>query len=141
MNNAEVKDKIANAGLKATTQRIVILKALLESREHPTAEELYNEVKDEYPALSLSTVYNTLDCLVEKALVKQVQTEGGNMRYDAFVDIHHHLYCSESGKISDYYNDELNHILEDFFAKHNIPGFIPEEFKLNIKGKFIENGE
>ena len=59
------------------------------------------------------------------------------MRYDAVMERHHHLYCSESDRIEDYENEELNEMLEKYFEKKKIPDFNIEDIKLQIIGKFI----
>jgi Fur family peroxide stress response transcriptional regulator len=59
------------------------------------------------------------------------------MRYDAIVENHHHLYDSESDRITDYYNDEINELLTDYFRKNEIPDFEIADIKLQIIGKFL----
>jgi Fur family peroxide stress response transcriptional regulator len=49
---------------------------------------------------------------------------------------HHHLYCAESERIEDYYDDELNSLIEKYFNSKDIPGFKLEDFKLQLTGKF-----
>jgi Fur family peroxide stress response transcriptional regulator len=58
------------------------------------------------------------------------------MRYDAIHEKHHHLYCAESDRIEDYYDPDLDALLEGYFKKKNIPEFNVSEFKLQISGKF-----
>ena len=77
--------------------------------------------------------------MAEKGLIKKVKTEKDVMRYDAFLEKHHHLYSSDSDRIEDYLDDELNDILEKHFAKKGIPGFKIEDIKLQIIGKFLKN--
>jgi Fur family peroxide stress response transcriptional regulator len=68
-----------------------------------------------------------------------VKTEAGIMRYDAIIENHHHLYCSESDRIEDYNDEELNTLLETHFATKEIPGFKVEDLKLQIMGKFLRH--
>ena len=84
----------------------------------------------------MATVYKVLDVLVAKGLLSKVKSEKDSMRYDAITEKHHHLYSSDSEDIVDYYNDEINKILSDYFKKHNIPDFEIEDIKLQIIGKF-----
>ena len=72
-------------------------------------------------------------------LIKKVKTEKDIMRYDAVMESHHHLYCSESDRIEDYKDNELNELLEKYFEKKKIPDFKIEDIKLQIIGKFIKN--
>ena len=58
------------------------------------------------------------------------------MRYDAILHAHHHLYCTKTDKIKDYFNDDLNHLLTNYFKKHRILDFEIADIKLQIVGKF-----
>jgi Fur family peroxide stress response transcriptional regulator len=53
------------------------------------------------------------------------------------MESHHHLYCSESDRIEDYKDNELNELLENYFETKGIPDFKIEDIKLQIIGKFI----
>ena len=136
MDSKAVKERLAEHGIKATMQRIVIYSALVESREHPSAYVIYNAIKDDNPSISLSTVYNTLDSFVAHKLINIVKHDSGVIHYDAFREMHHHLYCSETNQIADFYNEKLNSLLQDFFANNEIPGFDVKEFSVEIKGSF-----
>ena len=61
------------------------------------------------------------------------------MRYDAIMESHHHLYCSESDRIEDFVDTELNEMIEKYFEKKKIPDFKIEDVKLQIIGKFIKD--
>jgi Fur family peroxide stress response transcriptional regulator len=81
-------------------------------------------------------VYKTLETFVQKGLITKVKTDRDIMHYDEILDNHHHLYCSESDKIEDYFDAELDQIIHDYFEKKDIPNFEIEDIKLQIKGKF-----
>jgi Fur family peroxide stress response transcriptional regulator len=65
-----------------------------------------------------------------------VKTEKDVMRYDGILQNHHHLYCIESEEIKDYFDEELDDILQKYFEKKNLPDFKIEDIVLQIKGKF-----
>lgn len=132
----DIRKYLVEKGIKATTQRLIIYQAILELHNHPTAEEIYNKLIEKYPSVSLSTVYNTLELFVKQDIIKTVKTDNGIIRYDAILEPHHHLYCTKTNKIGDYYNEELNKLLKDFFDKHNIENFSIKELKLQIIGNF-----
>jgi len=88
-------------GLKITPQRLAVYEVLLKSRNHPTVEEIYEEVKKMYPYVSLATVYRTLETLERLGLVKRVCFWENSARYDANPVEHHHLICESCGKIED----------------------------------------
>lgn len=127
--------KLVEKGLKVTPQRIAILGAIIKLDNHPTAENIIDYIRKNHPNISTATVYKVLDAFVSCGLIKRVKTEKDFMRYDARTESHHHLYYSDSDKIEDYMDEELNHILEDYFEMKNIPGFKIEDLKLQIIGK------
>jgi len=71
-------------------------------------------------------------------MIKKVKTEKDIMRYDAILEKHHHLYCSESERIEDFYDEELNQLIDDYFKNKDIPNFKIEDIKLQIIGKFTD---
>jgi Fur family transcriptional regulator, peroxide stress response regulator len=139
MQAGEIRNKIIERGLKVTPQRIAIFEAIVKLNNHPTAEHIIDYIRKNHPNIATATVYKVLDALAEKGLIKKVKTEKDVMRYDAFLEKHHHLYSSDSDRIEDYLDDELNDILEKHFAKRGIPGFKIEDIKLQIIGKFLKN--
>ncbi len=138
MKLENLKYRLKQHGLKATIQRLAIYGSLLSTREHPTAEDIYNVVNDKHPGISLSTVYNTLETFVSKNLVKKVSNDFGSVRYDAILEPHHHLICTNTNTISDYYDTELDSILHEYFNKKGIDNFDIDEIKIHIKGNFVE---
>ena len=132
----EIRSNLAKQGLKITPQRIAVYSALIELNDHPTADKIIEHVKRNNPNISPGTVYKTLETFVEKNIIKKVKTDSDVMRYDAIQEYHHHLYCAESDRIEDYYDDELNEMLEEYFGKKKIEGFNVKEIKLQILGNF-----
>ena len=111
--------------------------ASLRIDNHPTADNIIEYIKTNHPNIAIGTVYKTLETYVEKGIVKKVKTDRDIMRYDAILDKHHHLYCAECDIIEDYYDEELNLLLEKYFAKKKIKNFKIEDIKLQIVGTFI----
>ncbi len=141
MVNKSAVQILAKQGMKITPQRIAILDVILGLKEHPSAETIYNYLKLNYPHISIATIYKTLDLFLMKGIVRKVYSETDTMRYDAIAEKHHHLYCSESDRIEDYYDEELNHMLEEYFNMKKIPNFSIEDFKVQLIGKFKDNKE
>jgi len=139
MKAEEIVNKLVEKNLKVTPQRIAILEAILKLNNHPTAENVIEYIRKNHPNISVATVYKVLDALVEKELIRKVKTEKDIMRYDAITESHHHIYCSDSDRIEDYMDDELNELLEKYFSKKKIPDFKIEDIKLQIIGKFIKS--
>ncbi|MBN2864194.1 MAG: transcriptional repressor [Bacteroidales bacterium] len=137
MNVEIISNKLLDKGLKVTPQRVAVLEGLIKLNNHPTAENIIDYIGKNHPHISVATVYKVLDTLVDNALIKKVKTERGAMRYDAVLEDHHHIYCSDSDRIEDYNNEELDAMLEEFFNKNDIPGFKIEDIRLQINGRFI----
>lgn len=136
MKTSEIRNKLADRGLKVTPQRITILEAILHLKNHPTADDIINFIKDNHPNVATGTVYKVLDTLVENGLIKKVKTEKDIMRYDAITDNHHHLYCFESDRIEDYFDNDLSLLIDNYFEKKGIPNFEIKDLRLQIIGKF-----
>lgn len=89
-------------GLRLTAQRRVICRYLAETHEHPTAQQIYEALKPSFPSLSLATVYNTLEALVELGAVHALGDAGDNtMHYDADIEPHLNLACVRCHRIID----------------------------------------
>ncbi len=95
-------------GLKITHQRLEIYQVLVASSEHPSAESLYRELVQRMPTLSLDTVYRTLATFEELGLVKRVETQGSQARFEARVDQHHHFFCDRCSQLSDFLWDSFD---------------------------------
>jgi len=134
----EIRDKLHGKGLKVTPQRIAILEAITILNNHPTVEQINDYIRKNNPNIATATVYKVLDALTENGLVRKVKTEKDIMRYDAFLEKHHHLYSIDSDRIEDYSDDELNELLEEHFTKKRIQGFKIEDIKLQIIGTFTD---
>ena len=134
----QIKDKLAEKGLKVTPQRIAVLEAIYALKNHPTAEMIMEHIRDTHPGIASATVYKVLDALEENQLISRVKTEKDIKRFDGIVENHHHLYSTESAEIKDYVNEDLDQLLTDFFKKNHIDDFEIEEIKLQINGKFLK---
>jgi len=136
MTYEEIKNRLADKGLKVTPQRMAILEAIYELNNHPTAENITEYIRQKHPNIATGTVYKVLETLVSNQLIKKVTTDKDIMRYDGIMENHHHLYCSECDLIEDYHDKELDELLLKYFENKHLPGFKPEEFVLQIKGTF-----
>jgi Fur family transcriptional regulator, peroxide stress response regulator len=141
MKPADIRNKLSEKGLKVTPQRIAILEAIIKLKNHPTAENVIDYIRINHPNIATATVYKVLDTLVAIGLIEKVKTERDVMRYDAVIESHHHLYCSDSDRIEDFVDPELNDIIEKYFEKKKIPDFKIEDVKLQIIGKFLKDPE
>jgi Fur family peroxide stress response transcriptional regulator len=105
-------DALRKKGFKATPQRIAICKAALQTSTHPTAQEIYKKVKEEYPTISLATVYKTLKVLKELNLVQELPFFQRKIRFDTNTKPHINLVCLKCGAIKDL-NDPAAQLIVD----------------------------
>ncbi len=131
----EMRNKFLEKGLKITPQRIVILEAIYKLNNHPTAESIIEYIRKSHPNIATGTVYKVLDTLVENGLIIKVKSDKGIMRYDAIMENHHHIYYSDSDIVEDYFDNELNELIEKYFKEKEIPDFKIEDIKLQIMGR------
>ncbi len=134
----EIRTRLDKASLKATHPRIVVLRELMISDSHPTAEMIHDSLKRENPSISLGSVYRILDVFVEANLIQRASVKSGSMRYDANMDPHGHIYCLESDTIQDFYDEELYELINDFFKKKRIRNFKINDIKLQVNGEKID---
>ena len=87
--------------LKITPQRLAIMKYLDEHRTHPTADRIYIDLKEKNPALSKTTVYNSVETLKEHGIIQSLTISGSESRYDFENKMHHHFLCKKCGTIID----------------------------------------
>ena len=82
-------------------QREAILKVLHNSKSHPTAAQVYTEVRKEIPNISLGTVYRNLAALAEEGMIKQLSVGDSSDHFDGDISPHSHFYCEKCGKVLD----------------------------------------
>lgn len=118
MRLSELEEKLRLKKLKITPQRLEILHAIQTLPSHPSAELIFQSVKRRYPAVSLATVYKTLETLVEIGEIKVAVVSQGKTLYDTRLDKHHHFICSTCGYVEDV---EMNlNCLETCFPKNQM---------------------
>ena len=97
--NPGYEETISHNGHRLTPQRREVYEVLLAQRDHPTATEVFLRAKQRMPSISLATVYNCLETLVECGLAKQVNVERDATRYCPNLTEHGHFMCERCGKI------------------------------------------
>ena len=95
------EESIAQDGLRLTRQRKHVYGALLQQQDHPTAMEVFLRARPEMESLSLATVYNVLETLAERGLVRKVHLDSGSTRYCANNAKHGHFTCTGCGAVMD----------------------------------------
>lgn len=108
----EFAARCRRGGLAVTPQRLAIIRALLESGEHPRADTIYAEVRKLHPHISLATVHRTLETLCEVGEARKVTMLHDSARYDGNLTPHHHVVCVKCRRIRDIEIPELDKVLE-----------------------------
>lgn len=98
----DISDTLLEKNIRPSHQRIKVMEFLLKNKIHPTVDYIYNELHEEIPTLSKTTVYNTLNLFVDANLVKTISIEGNEARYDIVTEDHAHFKCLKCNKIYDF---------------------------------------
>lgn len=88
-------------GIPLTVQRRAILRALLDRGDHPTADQIFDDVQARLPGVSRATVYRVLETLVRVGVARRASHLGARARFDPNTGPHHHLVCLRCGKMAD----------------------------------------
>lgn len=118
-------------GLPLTVQRRDILRAILERDDHPSADQVYEAVRERIPGLSLTTVYRVLDTLVELGVVRRLHHAGTGARFDGKTERHHHLVCRKCGCVIDIETDSLEGLRVPSGERR---GFAIEDYSVHFVG-------
>ena len=132
----QLERRCAEAGLKMTGQRKVILKVLTEAEDHPSVETVYERAKDLDDSISMATVYRTLNLLDELDLVVRHEFNENYSRYEVNLDHHHHMIDLESGEVIEFQNEELE-ILKERIAREL--GYELVDHRLELYGRKIKD--
>jgi Fur family peroxide stress response transcriptional regulator len=95
------RKKLKEAGVTPTIQRLTILECLENSKDHPTADEVFARVHKIHPTLARATVYNALDALTQAGTIFRLTIDPSAARYDADLDPHIHFRCRLCGAVLD----------------------------------------
>ena len=98
----EIESRLRGAGVRPTAQRIAVAQFVLCSADHPTAEDVKKWTDENFPKLSMATVYNTLAALVEAGLLRKFSLpHSSSVIYDQNIQSHNHFLDEKSGKLYD----------------------------------------
>ncbi|MBA3849395.1 MAG: transcriptional repressor [Opitutus sp.] len=132
LESTSLTKRLTDSGLRPTPQREVVFKAILQKRNHPTADEIFARVKAQMPTISLATVYNCLETLVQCGLVRQVNIERAPTRYCPNLHEHAHFHDETTGEIHDI------DVPAELLAKLRAllpPGYDASSVELSFRGK------
>lgn len=102
-----VTSLLREKGFKVTPQRLAIYKVLANSKAHPSAEMIFQQLQPYYPTMSLATVYKTVEILKEIGLIQVLNAGEDSFRYDADTSMHTHIRCLQCGRVDDLHDIDL----------------------------------
>lgn len=100
-------DRLRKNGIQPSAQRVAVGDYVLATDTHPTAEQVWSEVRARLPVISRATVYNSLNLLVRKGLLRQIQLAEGKIGFDPNLEPHHHFIDEATGVVIDVAWDAL----------------------------------
>jgi Fur family peroxide stress response transcriptional regulator len=119
-------------GLPVTVQRRAVFDAILDRRDHPTADQIFHAVHPRLPQLARMTVYRILGKLVSLGLLSKTCHPGSSARFDPKLHQHHHLVCLDCGDIIDLEDARLNRIPWPDVRRHQ---FQIEDYNIHFRGR------
>lgn len=138
-NNQQTRSQLLEAaqqtfrahGLPFTFQRRAVLEVLLGRDDHPTADDLYQELQASNPGLSRTTVYRILETFSRFGLIRRLSHAGGSVRWDRRVDRHHHAECVACGDVIDFEDGDLDRLS----VPRSLPsGFETQDYSVHFLG-------
>lgn len=129
MNDQLFMARLRSKGYKVTPQRLAICKLILSSKGHPSADQIYREIRKAYPTISLATVYYTLDLMKDLGLVHELGFSDRSSRYDPNVSPHVNIICPRCGEIRDYETANVKRLWSQIIAD---VGLTPLQQRLDI---------
>ncbi|MFC1737471.1 Fur family transcriptional regulator [Planctomycetota bacterium] len=124
------RSKCREKGLKITPQRMAVYGILVKSKEHPSVERVYRQVRMELPNISFDTVNRTLLTLVDIGSASVVEGSGDAKRFDGELKEHQHFRCVKCGRIIDFHHKPFDDI--------KVPKAISKKFKILNKTVYFE---
>ncbi len=133
LSRAEIETRLRDKGLLPTLQRVGICQYVLCEADHPTAEKVHHWAEKGFGKISLATVYNTLNSLVQVGLLREFRfPHMEKVVYDDNLEMHHHFYDEKSGQVYDVHADALT--LKLALGKE----FQVNDYEILLKGSYTK---
>ena len=124
----DLSDMLTENNIRPSHQRVKVLEYLVNNECHPSAEDIYISLLEDMPTLSRSTVYNSLTALASSGLVRTIDIDESELRYDAMIQTHGHFRCERCGAI---YNFEID---IDSYKPKELDNFRIDDKNVYFKG-------
>lgn len=127
----DVVSVLKDRGIQPSAQRVAVASYVLDTEEHPSADQVWAKVRTRFPMLSRATVYNTLNLFVTKGLLRELVLAEGRVVFDPKLDSHHHFIDEATGMIHD--------VPWDAVKVSNVAAALPEfdvrEYQVVMRGR------
>ena len=117
-------------GIQPTAQRVAVAEYVLHTMEHPSADQVWAGVQENFPMISRATVYNTLNLFVERGLLRELHLAPDSVLFDPNTDRHHHFIDEDTGRI---YDVPWNQV--DVTRARALPGFEVHDYQVVMRGR------
>ena len=116
----KIKKVLQDEGFRLTKQRKAVWDELEKSNDHYDADRIYENIKAKKISVSRATVYRTLDVLSKNKFIRKLDVGDGRIRYEAKTskDHHDHMICLETGKIIEFFNEDLEKLQDEIAKKY-----------------------
>ena len=131
----ELEKACREHGLPVTVQRRIVFEAIILRQDHPTADQIYDQIKSRIPGVSRTTVYRILDTFVLLGLITKICHPGSAARFDPKIHQHHHLVCMHCEKIIDLEAESLNHLVWPDVRGHD---FEIRDYHIHFRGVCLD---
>ena len=119
--------------LAVTHQRLVLFRELMQMKDHPSPEEIFERIRPELPSISLATVYKTLRVFLAAGIIREVSPHHGSLRIEPNTRRHYHFLCLQCHAITDLVSQEVE--VDVSSLKDSVPeGFQVEQVSLEARG-------
>jgi Fe2+ or Zn2+ uptake regulation protein len=127
MNAVEL---LGERGIQPSAQRVAVAQYVLQTSDHPSADEVWERVRARFPQISRATVYNTLHLFAKKGLLRELVLAEGKVVFDPNVVRHHHFIDESTGRIHDVPWGALK-----VSNVHSLKGWEVHEYEVVMRGK------
>lgn len=121
MKQTQIEKLLREHNIRPTVQRLVISENLLNAKNHPTVDEIFENISPTHPTISLATVYKTVSMLKNANLVQEFETGDGKAHYDPDVSPHINLICRKCGQIEDLKDRSVDIFLDTIKKSMDMP--------------------
>lgn len=128
---ARLRTALEASGHRHTAQRAAIFRFLRGVKTHPTADEIFTQVRELLPDISLATVYKALEAFVEAGVARKLAIGGGPARYDGRLDDHDHVRCLKCGLVRDVVGSHDSDMIQGLKSED---GFEIVDYRLELLG-------